>query len=80
MAAHDGVQVMLRKPPALASNPTATEIDYAPGVVAMIRDTAGPIRDMRADEVRDASEKLARMAAAAQDAAYGECTIVVVNR
>lgn len=68
VARHDGVYVVLRAAPALTSVPTMTEIDYAPNIVALVREGCGPSRDLTHDEMHDALAMLQDMARRARSA------------
>lgn len=62
IARHDGVEVVLKVNP----SPTYSEIDYAPGCVAMVREGFDARRDMSHDESLAMWRFLERMAHAAR--------------
>ncbi len=74
----DGVRVPLTARPDIPGLPEMTEMDYLPGLCATVRDNCDARRDMAADEIVATQAWLTARCAAAEDAANGDVTIVVV--
>ncbi len=76
-ARHDGVTVELHAAPGGFAG--CTELDFIPGVIAVIREGCEGTRDMNPAERSHAMALLIRMATEARDAVAGGSTLVVVG-
>ena len=65
-ARHDGVRVELRRAPDLGGLEGVTDLDFVPGVCAMVREGCGPVDDLTDRQKNDALALLQSMAAAAR--------------
>lgn len=52
----------LEAPPQIVRGQRVIEVDYAPGVVAQLREHAGPMRDMRPAEIEACDALIASIA------------------
>lgn len=77
----DGVRVELTTRPELPGLQEMTEMDYLPGIAAVVRERCDARRDMTSDEIRSAITWLHQTTVPSSDAASGDrsCAVVVVH-
>ena len=77
VARHDGASVELHAAP--TGFMACSEIDFVPGVIAVVREGCNATRDMTPTEQSHAMALLIRMSTEARDAVDGGSTLVVVR-